>query len=147
MGLATFLLHMIQLQASAKKYKIDLYLQSNIASPAFEWYKHHGFNLAPTNAPEELPDVLNNWYISSQSMMSSLPYIHFVTTEKWNKEVEKGGNKPLSEEWQSQRLLLIHLDKNINLRGTVVDVDIPTVKPDELTVIYKVYPQRKLILF
>ena len=40
MGLATFLLHMIQLQAAANNCKIDLFLQSNIASEAYIWYMH-----------------------------------------------------------------------------------------------------------
>ena len=36
MGLATFLLHMIQLQAVSKKISTDIYLQSNISSQAFK---------------------------------------------------------------------------------------------------------------
>ena len=147
MGLATFLLHMVQLQASVKKYKVNIYLQSNISSQAFKWYKHRGFNLAPTNSLEELPEKIRNWHTMSQSKTITEPYVHFVTTEKWNYEVEQMGHKPLSEEWQKQRLLLIHLDTAINLRGSAIDVDIATTKSDKLIVIHKVLPSKETDTF
>ena len=102
MGLGTFLLHMIQLQAASKSFRTDIYLQSNISSQAYQWYGHHGFSLTKSNSPEELPQELRSWYEASKNALISTPYVHFVTTELWNSDVRQGGNDPLSEEWQAQ---------------------------------------------
>jgi len=84
--------------------------------------------------------MIRTYFFNSQSTPITDPYVHFVTTEVWNKDVERGGNDPMSEEWQNQRLLLLHLNTTINLRGSVTDVDITTVKSDELIVLHSVLP-------
>ena len=45
MGLGTFLLLMVQLQAASLKYSIELYLQSNNASYAYKWYQNCEFQI------------------------------------------------------------------------------------------------------
>jgi len=147
MGLATFLLHMVQLQAASKDYSINLYLQSNISSQAYQWYAHRGFVLSAYNDAQQLPETIRSYYFQSQSTALTGPYVHFVTTDIWNQDVQRGGNDPFSEEWQNQRLLLIHLNTTLNLRDSSFDVDITTVKSDDLTVFYSVLPSNDLSTF
>ena len=130
MGLGTFLLHMIQLQAASKNYSPEIYLQSNISSQAYHWYGHCGFSLTKSNALKELPQELRNWYEASQNAVISTPYVHF-TTELCNSDVRQGGSDPLSEQWHAQQLLLMRLSKPIDLQGFIIDISIFTVESEE----------------
>src|SRR5687767_9062183 len=103
MGLAIFLIHMVQLQASFQNFNIDLYLQSNISNQIFKWYKHCNSALSPSNDPENFPPMLHS-FSNSQPMPSTDPYVNFVTTEVWDKNVTQGDNNSLSEELHKQRL-------------------------------------------
>jgi len=49
MGLGSFMLQVVQLQAVAQGYKSDLYLQANMGTLAASYYQHHGFILTATN--------------------------------------------------------------------------------------------------
>lgn len=89
MGIATFLLQMVQLQAAALGANIDLYLQSNISSDAYSWYTNCGFILTTSNTAEHLPKGLKDYYDSSQKTPIKTPYVHFVTTEIWNSDITK----------------------------------------------------------
>jgi hypothetical protein len=140
MGLGIFLLHMVQLQAASKNYKIDFHLQSNISSEAFDWYQHCRFVLTPTNDPDQLPGPLKSIYENSSSSKTSNPYIHFVTTEDWNREVKQGGNDPNFEEWQKQRLLLIYLNTTLIMKESGIDIGISASKSDDVTMFYSVLP-------
>ena len=46
----------------------------------------------------------------------------------------------MSEVWQNQRLLLMHLDTAINLRESSFEIDIVTVQSDEMKVSQSVVP-------
>src|SRR5687768_2138779 len=67
MGIATFLLQMVQIQASSLGTKVNLYLQSNISSEAYHWYQNRGFVMTPTHTPDELLGALKDFYDRSQS--------------------------------------------------------------------------------
>lgn len=148
MGLATFLLHIVQLQASTQNFMTDLYLQSNISSEAYQWYNHCGFKLTPSNNPDYLPISLLQLYNELHKAPPNSPYVHFVTSEEWNKDVSQAGHDPLSPEWQNQRLLLMHLNTSINLSKSLHgDINITTVQSDECKVYFEVLPKNKDDLF
>jgi len=145
-GLSTFLLHMVQLQAVSMEYSTDMYLQSNISSLAFQWYKHHGFELAPTNNLAKLPATLKLWYGNCQKKSHTTPFVHFVPTEVWNNDIKKMDKDPLSAEWQAQRLLLCKLTGLVH-QGSCIDVDIPTVESEEMKVFFSVLPTKDYATF
>ena len=66
MGIGTFLISMVQMQAASLKYSLDLYLQSNISSYAYKWYNNYGFELLRTIGIVDLPDTIRQWYIKCQ---------------------------------------------------------------------------------
>ena len=55
MGLGTFFLLMVQMQAACLSYNIVLYLQSSNFSYAYQWYKNYEFGLVPNNDLMDLP--------------------------------------------------------------------------------------------
>ena len=99
MGLKTFLLLMVQLQAASLSYSIDLYLQSNIASYAYQWYQNRGFKLVGTNNIMDLPDTIRQWYNNCQQISYTTPYVHFVTTKVSNNDIKQISKNPNFPEW------------------------------------------------
>ena len=81
MGLGSFLLQMVQLQAVAQGYKCDLYLQANMATRAAEYYQHQGFVTTDTNEAKHLPETLLTWCKQAKLEKSTTPFVYFVTDE------------------------------------------------------------------
>jgi len=84
--------------------------------------------------------MLRDIYEKSKNIPLAGPFINFITTEVWNRDVKRGGNNPLSPDWQKQRLLLMHAKDCLNTRDACNDVEIPLVKDDEMKVYLLVLP-------
>ena len=80
---------MVQLQAVSMEHSTDMYLQSNISNPAYQWYQHCGFEMAPSNNLEELPATLRLWYSNCHKESNTTPFVHFVPTEVWNNDIKQ----------------------------------------------------------
>ena len=100
MGIAGFLLHIVQLQAAAKGLPIDIYLQTNISSEAYGWYQHCGFKLTKTNEIDQLPAKLLEYLVQSHNEVIQCRYIHFVTPQLWEYDILHSGGDPDSEFYQ-----------------------------------------------
>lgn len=87
LGLATFLLYIIQLQAASQAWSTDLYLQTNIATDAYKWYLNHGFVMTEANHPEILPIEMQMYIDELAKLSLNDPNVHFVTTESWMDDV------------------------------------------------------------
>ena len=75
MGLGSFLLQMVQLQAVAQGYSPNLYLQANMSTIAFDYYQHWVFVLAESNDPKLMPETLLNWRQQAKDEMTKNPYV------------------------------------------------------------------------
>ena len=107
MGIGTFLLKMVQLQAAIQNYSVSIYLQANQGNPAAIWYKNRGFELIANDA-KLLPDAIFDFYQSSTYRVST-PYVHFVTTRELIKDLASRGLDPESEEMKAQYMNLMKL--------------------------------------
>ena len=77
MGLASFLLQMVQLQALIRNQSLSLYLQANMDSKAAMWYKNQGFHTAK-NDPSSLPGSFLECYNESKNDDNKLHYAHLL---------------------------------------------------------------------
>jgi len=103
MGLASFLILMIQLQAVIKKTSLSIYLQVNIGMRAALWYENRGFTRMQ-NDISILPELLKKCYKTPTG-----PYIHFVTTKELIKDLKERGLNSYSEDVKQQYLNLLEL--------------------------------------
>lgn len=116
MGLATFLLHMIQIQALARQWSIILYLQANLGSIAFIWYENCGFKKVD-NDPSLLPDSLLELYNSFNNVTSQQLYVHFATTEELETDAKKQGSNPESTDTRADFMNLLKLTGPLVMNG------------------------------
>src|SRR5687768_12885590 len=90
MGLGSYLLQIVQLQAVAQGFCTNLYLQANISTKAVIYYKNCGFTMAERNDPTLLPDLIQFWLSNSKDKNTVTPFVYFVTTAKLEKDaIEK----------------------------------------------------------
>lgn len=133
---------MVQTQAVAQVSKLDMYLQSNMASKAYQWYQHRGFKPAASNELTELPERLQKLHHSSQLTDNKGPYVHYVTPEVWAAEIISDKGDPNSKFYQRQRLQLMHLDTRLNMDKNKIVMDITTVQSNDVHVVHSVIPGR-----
>ena len=110
MGIATFLITMLQLQALTMGYYISVYLQANMGMKAALWYKTRGF-CRVTNDINSLPASLKSCYKTREG-----PYLHFVSTDKIIQDFKKRGMNPYQKDNKQQFLNLLHLNIPIQTR-------------------------------
>ena len=94
MGLGSFLLQMVLLQAVVQGYSCDLYLQSNMSTAAAKYYHHRGFVVTETNDPKMLPETLFTWYKQSKDKDATTPFVYFVTTEELENDAMRNKEDP-----------------------------------------------------
>ena len=94
----------------------------------------------------DLSDTIRQWYINCQKESYSTPYIHFVTTKVWNKDIKQMNKDPNSPEWQDQRLLLIKLTKLIH-QDSRTNIDITAATSKEMIVYQSVLPTKDYDMF
>ena len=98
MGLGSFLLQMVQLQAVVQGYSCNLYLQSNMSTAAAKYYQHCGFVVPKANDPKLLPATLFTWYKQAKDKDASSPFVYFVTTEELENDAKQSNQDPKAPE-------------------------------------------------
>lgn len=125
-GLGSFLLQMVQLQAVARGYKPDLYLQANMSAEAATYYEHRGFVKMDANDPKQLPETLQYFYKKSKNDSTyEGPYVNFVTNEQLRRDAISRQDDPDAPETQQEFLHLYALTGM--LKTTRVSSDVETV--------------------
>ena len=121
MGIGTFLLRMIQLQAAMQDSSISIYLQANLGSAAAIWYYHRGFKKIP-NAIAKLPTPILHYYTDSSDKSKVTPYVHFITTEELRKDLAQRGLDPDSKEIKGQYMNLMQLTGPLKVNVSSADI-------------------------
>jgi len=94
MGLGSFLLQTVQLLAVAQGYSCNLYLQSNMATPAASYYEHRGFVKTDSNEAMHLPETLFTWCQQAKKENASTPFVYFVTDDNMIQDAKRNGADP-----------------------------------------------------
>ena len=97
-GLATFLLQVVQMQAVVQGYSPDIYLQANKSAEAAQYYQHRRFVMMQENSPKLLPESLYYLYSQSSDDLSSSSYLYFVTNEQLMEDAIRNNEDPNSPE-------------------------------------------------
>ena len=124
-GMASFLLRLLQTLSAVKGWSSNIYLQANQDEDAFSYYLHRGFTKSVTNDfAKELPEAFQPALKASESRTKptrATGYIHFVSTEEQENEI-----KPLDKEQRAKRrtgfLHLLRLDKHVRLSSSCIDL-------------------------
>ena len=123
MGLGSFLLQMVQLQAVAQGFSCDLYLQANKAAPAFSYYQHRGFVPTATNDPKHLPATLFTMYQKSlKEQNANNPFVYFATDAELIADAKSRRVDPEAPEVRAEFLHLLKLEGLLKLTGSSDDV-------------------------
>ena len=122
MGLGSFLLQMVQLQAVAQGYSPNLYLQANMSTIAFEYYQHRGFVLAESNDPKLMPETLWNWSQQAKDEKEKNPYVYFVTDKELINDAKSRNEDPDAPEVQAKFMHLLKLKGLLKMTGNSGDV-------------------------
>ena len=130
MGLASFLLQMVQLQAVIKNWSLSVYLQANMDSKAAMWYENRGF-VRVENDPSCLPGSLLECYNESKVDNMKYQFVHFVTTADLIEDLKQRGLDPDDEEVRVQLLNLVKLIGPIQMNICSMDVAIEDVQVEK----------------
>ena len=106
MGLGSFLLQMVQMQAVAQGFSSEIYLQANKSTEAAQFYLHRGFVMMKENDPKLLPETLNRLYFQSKDDNVAAPFLYFVTNEQQIQDAIQNQEDPNAPEIQRQCLHL-----------------------------------------
>ncbi len=108
MGLESFLLQVVQLQAVTRGYSSTLYLQANMSTEAFLYFHHCGFKKMDENDPELLPERLNSWYLLSKQENGVTPCVNFVTNKQNKMDAKRNKEDPDSPEARAKFFTYIY---------------------------------------
>ena len=122
MGLGSFLLQMVQMQAVAQGYSPDIYLQANKSTEAAQYYLHWNFVRMAKNEPNQLPETLNRYYSQSKEDNDAGPYLYFVTNEQLRQDAIHNKEDPDAPETIRQHLHLHVLRGLLKSTGIAEDV-------------------------
>lgn len=123
MGLGSFLLQIVQLQAVAQGFSTNLYLQANMSTKTVVYYKICGFKMAERNDPTLVPDSIQYWLSKSKDKNEITPFVYFVTTAELGKDALEKKEDPNAAEICSKFLHLNHLEGLLKIMGTSKDVN------------------------
>src|SRR6476620_3429127 len=121
MGLGSFLLQMVQLQAVAQGYSSNLYLQANMATTAAVYYQHWGFVKTDTNEPKHLPNHLLRLCEQAKNEKATSPFVFFVTDADQRQDAIQNKTDPNSPEVQARFMHLLKLEGLLKLTGNAKD--------------------------
>jgi hypothetical protein len=122
MGLGSFMLQVVQLQAVAQGFSSGLYLQANMGTIAASYYQHCGFMSTATNDPSHLPGTLLDWYQQTKLEKSSTPYVYFVTDNELIADALHRKENPDAPKVSATFMHLLKLEGLLKLTGNSGDV-------------------------
>src|SRR5687768_10967209 len=123
MGLGSFMLQVVQLQAVLQGYSSDLYLQANMGTIAASYYQHRGFILTQTNDLKHLPETLWTWYQQTKNEKLTTPYVYFVTDDKLIADAINRKENPDAPEVRATFMHLLKLEGLLKMTGNSRDVN------------------------